>query len=85
MTLVDVIPRNGLVLQELDLCSLLFLLVVVNPVHGNMNGSEHKTVTHRLHARRTNEHIETALRQLLKVRHELRLEYAADERIAFFS
>lgn len=65
MTLVNVIPRNGLVLQELDLCSLLFLLVVVN--------------------RRTNEHIETALRQLLKVRHELRLEYAADERIAFFS
>ena len=30
MALIGVVPRNGLILQELDLCLLLFLLVVVD-------------------------------------------------------
>ena len=30
MTLVGIVPRDSLVLDELDLCLLLFLLVIIN-------------------------------------------------------
>ena len=58
MTLVRVIPGNGLILYELDLGSLLFLLVVVN-------ASKHKVSPLRqsrnLHLRWTDEDIDAAL------------------------
>lgn len=79
---VQVVPWHSLVLDELDL-RLLFLLLAVLDTFFKKNISNVSS-DQRVGLHWCDQHVDVGIGRLDQMRHQLRLEHAADERIALF-